>query len=105
MDVLLLAGGAFILAGIIMHFFPPKKINSIYGYRTVRSMKNQNTWDFAQKYSAKLLLGIGAALQLASTIYYLFTIEGLAQLIINACLIIGAVVFVFVKTENTLKNI
>ena len=26
---------------------PPKKINSLYGYRTSRSMKNQQTWDCA----------------------------------------------------------
>ena len=27
---------------------PPKTINGGYGYRTSRSMKNQQTWDFAQ---------------------------------------------------------
>ena len=29
---------------------PPSKINGWYGYRTSRSMKNQDTWDFAQSY-------------------------------------------------------
>lgn len=29
---------------------PPKDINGIYGYRTSMSMKNQDTWDFAQRY-------------------------------------------------------
>ena len=24
---------------------PPQKINALYGYRTSRSMKNQQTWD------------------------------------------------------------
>lgn len=33
---------------------PPKKINGIYGYRTFRSRKNQETWDFAQQYFGKV---------------------------------------------------
>jgi len=34
---------------------PPTEINPGYGYRTSRSMKNQMTWDFAQKYMGKTL--------------------------------------------------
>lgn len=33
---------------------PPKTINGIYGYRTSRSRKNQDTWDFAHLYCGKL---------------------------------------------------
>jgi len=44
-----------IFASIVLLIFPPKKINSIYGYRTKRSMQNQTKWDFGQKYSAKML--------------------------------------------------
>jgi len=32
----------------------PKKINSFFGYRTSRSMKNQQTWDCAHRYLGKL---------------------------------------------------
>ena len=42
--------------------WPPKKINEIYGYRTTRSMKSQAAWDFAQKYSAKLMTAFGIVL-------------------------------------------
>lgn len=38
---------------------PPKKINSVYGYRTTSSMKSLEAWDFAHKYIAKLFLYIG----------------------------------------------
>lgn len=41
---------------LVLLFFPPKKINALYGYRTPRSMKNQSTWDFAQKYANQQLL-------------------------------------------------
>ena len=33
-----------------------KTIHNASGYRTKRSMKNQDTWDFAQKYCARMSL-------------------------------------------------
>lgn len=38
------------------NFKPPTKINSYYGYRTTRSMINQNTWVAANNYSGNLML-------------------------------------------------
>jgi len=48
-----------IVAGFIFKVFPPRKINSIYGYRTTLSMKNQDTWNEAQKYSANTFIILG----------------------------------------------
>lgn len=33
-----------------------KTINNVSGYRTKRSMQNQDTWDFSQKYCSKISL-------------------------------------------------
>lgn len=44
------------IAGLILFMFPPNKVNSIYGYRTPSSMKNDSTFKFANKYSSKLLM-------------------------------------------------
>lgn len=41
---------------------PPKKINSLYGYRTSRSMKNQQTWDYAHQVCGKIWLRVGAVI-------------------------------------------
>ena len=38
---------------------PPKNINGFYGYRTSRSMKNQQTWDYAHRVCGKLWLRVG----------------------------------------------
>ena len=38
---------------------PPKTINRIYGYRTSRSMKNQDAWNYAHLYCGKLWWKIG----------------------------------------------
>ena len=41
---------------------PPKKINGAYGYRTTRSMKNQQTWDFAHQVCGRLWLRAGVVM-------------------------------------------
>lgn len=52
-------GMVFAIAGFIFKVLPPKKINSVYGYRTSTSMKNQDTWNVAQKYSANSMITLG----------------------------------------------
>ena len=48
--------GLLFLFSIIFYFFPPKKINAIYGYRTNRTMKNETIWNFANTYFTKQFL-------------------------------------------------
>ena len=48
-----------IIAGRMMWKHCPKKINTVYGYRTRRSMKNMDTWRFAHNYCGKLWWKIG----------------------------------------------
>ncbi|MBS7528849.1 SdpI family protein [Fusibacter paucivorans] len=38
---------------------PPKKINAFYGYRSSRSMKNQETWIYAHNYCGLLWTKLG----------------------------------------------
>jgi|GEM_PF-276352 len=57
--ILCISGLIFLLAGFIQQRFPPKKINHLYGYRTSNSMKSQESWDFAQEYSAKKMMKMG----------------------------------------------
>ena len=45
--------------GLLLMKNPPKKINSYYGYRTRRSVRSQDTWDFAHYYFGKLWLVCG----------------------------------------------
>lgn len=54
-----LLGAVFLLAGLIQKHFPPKKINSFYGYRTPLSMKNQESWDEANRYSGEYMIKAG----------------------------------------------
>ncbi len=45
--------------GLLLMKNPPKKINSVYGYRTRKSVRSQETWDFAHYYFGKLWLVCG----------------------------------------------
>lgn len=47
---------------------PPRKINRVYGYRTHRSMKNQDTWNFAHLYCGKLWWKAGWVMLLLSVV-------------------------------------
>jgi len=58
-DMIEFVGIICIVIGFIFKVFPPRKINSIYGYRTSLSMKNQDTWNEAQKYSANTFIILG----------------------------------------------
>ena len=52
-------GVIFIVMGYFMSKKPPKEINNLYGYRTPRAMKNQKIWEYAQVYSAKVMMKYG----------------------------------------------
>ena len=61
-----------LVVGVVFWMYPPKKINEFYGYRTTRSRKSQEAWDFAQRYSAKLLTIFGFAALIVAAAAHLF---------------------------------
>lgn len=105
-----------LLLPIIMFFFgnyfqngEPKKINWAFGYRTRRSMMNQDTWKFAHEYCGKLWMRLGLILGLLTIISLLFvrgqeeTIIGKAGAIVcyvQLAFLIGSIFFV----ERALKK-
>lgn len=52
----LTTNGILFLLSVIFWKFPPKSINSLYGYRTHKSMLNQKIWDFSNATFTKALL-------------------------------------------------
>lgn len=67
----LMIPGIMMIAGRMMWKHCPRKINGIYGYRTKRSMMNQDTWKFAHEYCGKLWWKTGF-LMLVPTILIFF---------------------------------
>jgi len=90
--------------GVIFRFFPPKKINRWYGYRTPRSMRNHDTWDVANRFSSWLMIvagmiGMNAGL---SCKYLLAPPADIITTIVVQLIVLGALIFV---TERRLKDL
>lgn len=51
-----------ILFGMLLWFSPPKDINNVYGYRTKRSMINDDAWNYAQVCMGKSWFLVGIVL-------------------------------------------
>ena len=100
-----LVGLAFIVTGLIMLRFPPKKINYFYGYRTPSSMKNQKNWDFAQTYSAKEFTKAGVILVLINSLLYAIKPELMYIPLTTVILIIGSVAYAVIRTEIAIKQL
>ena len=60
-----------IVCGRILWKYPPSNINGIIGYRTARSMKNMDTWKFAQNYCGRLWWKSGWIMLLPSFVVHL----------------------------------
>ena len=67
----LLIPAIMILTGRMMWKHCPKKINGLLGYRTTRSMKNNDTWRFAHMHSGRLWWRVGWVLLLLSAAVHL----------------------------------
>ncbi len=94
-----------LIFGLILFFFPPKKINALYGYRTPASMKSQKNWDFSQRYSGKILIIFGLILTIISSIIYVLTPENyIHDPLLSISMLVIAMICAIIITESTLKK-
>jgi len=105
-------GIIFVIAGLVAMYYPPKKINPVYGYRTTRSCKNQRNWDFAQRHGARMMLltGIGNTM-VGGAVFVLFVHFGFRDLTLCHCcvalqlgLLIPSLLLAIIPTEIALKR-
>lgn len=102
-----LCGLLFVSVALLLYHFPPKKINHLYGYRTAKSMKNQERWDFAQKYSAVRMIESGVfliILALFATIVGVFEENSTAAAFTGLSLVMLAAVYLFVRTQKAIDK-
>ena len=84
--------GLLFLLSILFYQFPPKKINSLYGYRTVKAMQNQQIWDFANGVFNKNLLIYSGISLLGSVLLASFTSKELTwqpMLLVLLCIVVS----------------
>ena len=88
---------------------PPKDINTSFGYRTKRSMRNQDTWLFAHKHIGKTWFVCGIVLIPASLVL-MFLVMGREADVIRTTgfIILGLQLFLMLgailPTESALKK-
>jgi len=99
-------GLIMIIVGCIQKYYPPKRINDLYGYRTDASKKNQQTWDEANRYSAMLMIKIGFIAIIGGLILtQLVPLKYEWIMAISTTFTgIGFAVVLMVKTEKHLEN-
>ncbi|MFN3967405.1 SdpI family protein [Flavobacterium sp.] len=97
-------GTIFVLAALITLVFPPKKINYLYGYRTRASMKNQQVWDFAQRYSGIKMVQSGLVLIALSPLNVLVNLNESFQLSLGFSSVIIACAYLFFATERAIRK-
>lgn len=99
-----LIGIVFMITAGIVYKFPPKKINYLYGYRTTASMKSQERWDFAQRYSSLKMFQAGVVMLLLSFFGLLLPFEENTKFVIGLLLALPSCIFMFFSTERAIKK-
>ena len=97
-------GPILLLAGLIMLYKPPKKINDFYGYRTKQSMKNQAHWDFAQEFSSQKLIQSGFYYSLSALPFLFFEVGEVSAIIVSIILLVVFIGYPLYTTEKALKE-
>lgn len=100
----LLLGSIMLLMGFITLKFPPKGINHFYGYRTPRSMKNKENWDFAQKYAIKEMMRGGWILVFFSFSGLIYPTSKLVDTITGTILMTVIFIVLVIRTETGIKR-
>lgn len=98
-----------LFAGFLMKEHTPKQINSIIGYRTSRSMKNQKTWTFANQFCGALFIKYGIILlvvsMLLSIAYFMISMQKGNVVLTGVVILQTVLIFIPIfQTEQALKQ-
>jgi len=91
-------------AGWFQSRFPPKKINRTYGYRTAKSMANDDAWHFAQDYSAGRMLRYGLVTCAISPLGWFLHWDPVVQVVLGLLALVPPIVLVVVTTERAISQ-
>ena len=101
----LLIGPLMLVLSLIFFYFPPKKINLVYGLRTSMSMKNQDTWDEANKRSTHMMLLVSALTCILQLIGIVFNINQESTILYATIFLVAGLIIGVILIEKQLKTI
>lgn len=105
-DIILdqIVGIIILIAAFFYIKYQPKRVNSYYGFRTARSMKNDKNWEYSNKLAAKYMLVVGILsliIGVPFSVYSKSEYAGMANMIVT---IIGLVAIIPI-IDNKLKKL
>ena len=103
--LLVVVGAIFLTAGLLMMLKPPAKINSLYGYRTFMSMKNQDTWREGNRFSSRLMAGIGLGDLIIGILMIFLDQRSGVGMVTGILIIVVSAFLVIIVTEQHLKKV
>ncbi|KOF02215.1 SdpI family protein [Roseivirga seohaensis] len=92
-----------ILPAVLMKLVVSEYPNTFVGYRTPASLRSKEAWDFAQPYSANLMLWSSGATLLTQVITY-FTVPADTSILITSGVLVIGLAVVIILTELELKK-
>ncbi len=97
-----------LIFGLILSKRPPKKINSFYGYRTRRSMKNMDTWLFGNQTMGQYWIRYSVLGYILTMVFMIVIMNesedqmAMHSLILTTILLVWMIIPIFI-TEKKLK--
>ena len=101
----LIIGPLMLVISLIFFYFPPKKINLIYGHRTTLSMKSQDTWNEANKRSIHMMLLVSALTCILQLIGIIFNINLETTILYATVFLVAGLIIGVIVIEKQLKTI
>ncbi|MFY0603995.1 MAG: SdpI family protein [Flavobacteriaceae bacterium] len=95
--------GLLFLISIIFNYFPPKKINSLYGYRTHKSMLNDDIWKFANALFNKTLISF-STISFVVALLLAYLNPSMMQSWVPMALLFFTLIVCIYKTEQEIKK-
>lgn len=103
-EMLFFCGFSFVVFGGIMYFFPPKKRNQWYGYRTAQSLATEENWKFAQRYSAKCMSSMGVLQLIISLLPMAIPLDETNRTLIGIFVLILSLLVLIVWVEKAIRT-
>ena len=98
-------GMMLFIVGLLFIMFPPKNINSFYGYRTTNSTRNLDTWKVANSYSAILMTIEGLILSVIGLLMTFFNDNKAIETALGVGLMFSSFIILVVATEKHLNKL
>jgi uncharacterized membrane protein len=102
--ITLCSGLVFAVCGLLIKFFPPRNINSLYGYRTGSAMRNPETWEIANQFAAKLMIQLGLLLFVVGLLTFILPPSPFTGLLAGILVVLLTAFMQFYFTEKHLRK-